>query len=448
MKRIDKLTPEQEAMIPAWVDKWIKIGLQTGETDWETFDKYMPICYEKAGLKYPTKVIRIQSPLVGAFASSIADNILNRGEVRDAVGRSVEDAIRDAIRGAVAVAVRGAVRDAVGRSVEDAIRGAVAVAVRGAVGDAVGDAVGVAVGDAVGDEVRGEVRVAVEDAVRVAVGDAVRGAVRDVVGGAVGGAVRDVVGRAVGVAVRDVVRGAVDEKLSWYNWLGGQFWVGGWWWGSPSFVSFFTDVCGLELDKDIQERATAYRKVCESVNYIWTNKDFVMVCARPKTISRDEDGRLHCDTGKAIEYQDGYGLYLLHGVTFEEDLWKKVVSKKMPFEEILAIEDVDQRTQAMKYGDAVQFLKHAKAELLDEKVKYTKDNKAIGYSLHKIPKGDIFTTDAYYALYVCPSTGEMYMSGVPQSKTVAEAMSWKMSDEFNTVSPLEWEEMVPLINES
>ena len=77
-KRIDKLTKEQEAMMAPHAQEWIAKGLQTGETDWETFDKYMPICYAKAGLKYPSRVVRVQSPLVGGLAASLAEGILKQ----------------------------------------------------------------------------------------------------------------------------------------------------------------------------------------------------------------------------------------------------------------------------------------------------------------------------------------------------------------------------------
>ncbi len=137
-------------------------------------------------------------------------------------------------------------------------------------------------------------------------------------------------------------------RSGWYNYLGGQFWVG-WYWGS-AFVNFFFDICKLKLAKDIMERAEAYRKVCESVNYIWPNSEFVMVCARPIRISRDEAGRLHSDSNKAIEYPDGYGLYMLHGVKFEQELWQKVVSGKMSFSDILKIENTEQRLQAMRHN--------------------------------------------------------------------------------------------------
>ncbi len=79
MKHIEKLTEEQKAAMPAYRDKWIEIGLRTGETDFETFDKYMPICYEKANIPYPKNVVRVSSPLVGAVASSIANSVWAKG---------------------------------------------------------------------------------------------------------------------------------------------------------------------------------------------------------------------------------------------------------------------------------------------------------------------------------------------------------------------------------
>src|SRR3990167_1223576 len=141
-KRIDKLTQEQEMAMKPYAQKWIDIGLKTGNADWKTFDENMPICYQKAGLQYPKRVVRVASPIVGAFASAIAEAILKRikskgckvgGAVHDAVG----DAVSDAVGGAVGDAVGGAVHDAVGDAVGDAVHDAVGGAVSGAVGGAV-----------------------------------------------------------------------------------------------------------------------------------------------------------------------------------------------------------------------------------------------------------------------------------------------------------------------
>jgi hypothetical protein len=460
MKRIESLTKEQEGQMAAYCDKWIAQGLKTGETDWETFDKYMPVCYAKAGIKYPKNIVRVSSPLVGGLASSVAEAIWKKyrsGAVDGAVGGAVDDAVGGAVDGAV----RGAVDDAVRGAVDDAVRGAVGDAVRGAVGGAVCDAVRGAVDDAVGDAVGGAVR----GAVGGAVGDAVRGAVGDAVRGAVGGAVRGAVDDAVGGAVDGAVRGAVDDAvrgavrtaisiakkagvaMSWHYWLGGQFWVGGWYWG-VAFVNFFFDVCKLKLSKDIMERAEAYRKVCESVNYIWPNRDFVMVCARPKRIARNALGQLHSDEFKAIEYPDGWGLYLLNGVRFSEELWTKVVGRQMSLKEVMAIEDIDQRTQAMKYVDVEELIKEFNGKVLSSYQKFTLDGTEVNYRLVMIPKNDkLFDIDSYHAVYNCPSTQKIYMSGIDpelgKKGDIKESMAWK-----GKMSVEDWVSLIPLVSES
>jgi hypothetical protein len=417
--RVDKLTPEQEAQFASYRDKWIEIGLRTGDTDWDTFDEYMPICYEKAGIKYPINIVRVSSPLIGGLAAAVAEGIWRKR------------------RGAVGEAVDGAVRVAV----DEAVGGAV----RGAVGVAVGGAVGVAVGGAVDEAVGGAVRGAVGVAVRVAVGGAVDGAVDGAVGEAVDGAVRGAVDGAVATAISIAQKAGVS--ISYHYWLGGQFWVGGWYWG-VAFVNFFFDVCKLKLAKDIMERAEAYRKVCESVNYIWPNTDFIMICARPKAIHRNVRGQLHNPRGKSIEYPDGWGLYHLNGVGFPEDLFKKVTSGTMPFKDILAIVDTDQRTQAMRFGDVAEFVKHEKGELLDETTKNRLDGTVITYSLYKFPKGKVFTEDAYYMVYddLVPGSTKQYMSGVMKSSTVADAMAWKFSSDDYTLTASQWLNLTPGLN--
>ena len=242
--------------------------------------------------------------------------------------------------------------------------------------------------------------------------DAVDGAVRDAVAGAVDGAVGGAVGGAVDGAVADAVR------PYWHFWIGGQFWVGGWYWG-VAYVNYFLDICGLNISKDLTERAYAYRKVCESVNYIWPNRDFVMVCARPVHIDRDERGRLHSTERKAIMYPDGWGLYQLNGVAFEKKLWEKVVKKQLSFKEILNLKNIEQRMAALKVFGTETLLKEANAELLDKSEK--------GNELYLV-KG-VYPVDAYFLKYKDPSTDRVYCSGIDpevgKSKDADIAMAWK-----------------------
>jgi hypothetical protein len=132
-------------------------------------------------------------------------------------------------------------------------------------------------------------------------------------------------------------------------------------------------------------------------------------------------------------------------VLFPENLWQQVVSGKMPFQEILAIVDTDQRTQAMRFGNVQDFIEHSKAKQLDYHEKERLDGTKVRYWLYKFPKGEIFTQDAYYAVYddLVPGSDKQYMSGVEPCKTVAEAFAWKFSDKDYQLTPSEWEALCP-----
>ena len=136
--------------------------------------------------------------------------------------------------------------------------------------------------------------------------------------------------------------------------------------------------------------------------------------------------RFHSSEFPAIEWKT-YREYFLNGVKFPKDLWQKVVSKKMPFQDILAIKDIDQRTQAMKYGDFREFLKYTNSVLLDKKYH---ENKNSEYELWKTPvSAGVFRVDAYHCVYQNPYSKEWVMSGVEpgvgEKESVNEAMAWK-----------------------
>ena len=107
VKRIDKLTPEQEGRFAEWRDKWIRTGLCTDPADRQKLEQAVKVCYKKAGLAPPKRVVWVDSPIVLAFAAPTASFLLKNGG-------AVDDAVRDAVGGAVDDAVRGAVDDAVG----------------------------------------------------------------------------------------------------------------------------------------------------------------------------------------------------------------------------------------------------------------------------------------------------------------------------------------------
>ena len=262
--------------------------------------------------------------------------------------------------------------------------------------------------------------------------DKIRNSVRNSVENSVWNSVRNSVENSVGNSVR-------KEKLELYEFNYQNLTDIGWF----SFYDYFYNF--NLYDEKTKENFNIYKNFLKSgVFFSSCYSDIAIVSRRPKAVRKNNQDRLHSDKLPAIEWRDGYKLYFLNGVEFTEDLWTKVVSGTMPFEEILAIKDIDQRTQAMKYGSVEEFIKFNAGILLDEYKKWTSDMQEINYKLYKIPQGKTFQkSDAYYMIYDCPSTNRKYMSGVGPFKTAASAMAWKLG-----ITEKEWKSLVPLITES
>ncbi len=58
---------------------------------------------------------------------------------------------------------------------------------------------------------------------------------------------------------------------------------------------------------------TALWQLARSCGWWWAFEDLAILTERPRSLSLDDQGRLHSQTGLAIEYRDGLGLYVWHG---------------------------------------------------------------------------------------------------------------------------------------
>ncbi len=69
------------------------------------------------------------------------------------------------------------------------------------------------------------------------------------------------------------------------------------------------DTYGVSLSKT----ALTYMKMTELVWWMYPARDVVYASDRPTSIMRDDAGRLHNESGKALEFADGQGLSAWHG---------------------------------------------------------------------------------------------------------------------------------------
>jgi hypothetical protein len=173
-------------------------------------------------------------------------------------------------------------------------------------------------------------------------------------------------------------------RRSWNLTVGGQFWVGGYYWGSPSYVSFFTDVCGLELSADIASRATAYRATAESVCWWWPHKDFVVACERPHTIALDPQGRIHSLSGPAVGWR-GWGVYAVHGIRVPS--WVIEDPARLTVEAIHAEDNAEVRRVMIELYGMSRYVRDAGFEVVDA------DMDPIGQPRRLLRKGDVLVVE-------------------------------------------------------
>jgi ribosomal protein S13 len=269
-KRVDQLTKRQIARIPEFVTRWVAIGRSTQPADRPLFEAAVTECYRFAGLA-PPRVQWCPSPIVAVLAGpQVSDQVrvLAGPQVSDQVRAQVSDQVSDQVRAQVSDQVRNQVGVQVNAQVNAQVRAQVSVQVSAQVGDQVEAQVSDRVRAQVSDRVRAQVSAQVRDQVSAQVGDQVEAQVRDQVSAQVGDQVRD-----------------------WWRYFGGQFWVGGWYYGSPSVVSFLVEACGLLLPDDIRLRARAYMATCESACWWYPTRDVVFVSERPRTLEFHDAGQ-------------------------------------------------------------------------------------------------------------------------------------------------------------
>ncbi|WP_136244891.1 hypothetical protein, partial [Mycobacterium intracellulare] len=78
-KKLTELTPQQQERMASWAREWIEYGWRTTpltEEEWATWESGARKCYEFAGIPFPGVVVRVSSPIVGAYAAPIAKAVI------------------------------------------------------------------------------------------------------------------------------------------------------------------------------------------------------------------------------------------------------------------------------------------------------------------------------------------------------------------------------------
>src|SRR2546429_1215149 len=113
-KKLTTLTDDQKSRFTQYVQMYTKIGLCCDAADWGKFEDGVRRCYKFAGLEQPKIFVRVESPIVLAFAASIAAFVIadlrNPGNKKKAVDSAVYSAVGSDWANYVGSAVRASLQ--------------------------------------------------------------------------------------------------------------------------------------------------------------------------------------------------------------------------------------------------------------------------------------------------------------------------------------------------
>jgi uncharacterized protein DUF6745 len=301
-KRIETLTQAEKDAMPAWAQKWIGIGHQTGEANWTEWEKGARACYQYANLDFPSTIIYAPSPMAGAYLTGALSWLHAQGQdVAAAVpSGSLLQCWRDGDDLVLQVFPPAGVYSGVESGVESGVYSGVGSGVRSGVYSGVESGVD------------SGVESGVESGVDSGVGSGVRSGVDSGVDSGVYSGVDSGVYSGVRSGVPGIRIPMTHVRREWTTYLGGQWWVS---W--QAYTSFFRDVLHLELEGDLWDRDKAYAQAQTNSGWWWPHRQFVVVSDRPRQLQLEKTGqydyRMHCETGPAITWADGYQLHFWHG---------------------------------------------------------------------------------------------------------------------------------------
>lgn len=187
-----------------------------------------------------------------------------------------------------------------------------------------------------------------------------------------------------------------------------------WGTGFAAWVSFFRDVCGWQ--DPILEKFEVLETLVKSCGWTWWHQNVLAISDRPRVINRDDQNRLHCETGPSISYPDGWSLYHWHGVAIPGE-W--VTGSKPSAKEALKWENMEQRRAACEIVGWAAILRELKAKVIN-----ADSDPEIGTLVEcELPDAG----KERFLRVQCGTGREFALCVPPTMKTAREANSWTYS---------------------
>jgi len=252
----------------------------------------------------------------------------------------------------------------------------------------------------VGESVRESVAASVADSVRASVWNSVA----DSVAASVWASVWDSVADSVAASVWDSVRASVWASVM--DSVHGQHdasWLG--------FYDYFREVCGLS--KETQKLCGLW-EVAQSAGWWLPHENICWVSERHHTLELNADGLLHCESGPAVEYPDGFQVWAIDGIRVDEQIVLRPESQTLS--QIDNEQNGDVRSIRIERFGWPRYLRESGAQVIDSR---TNEIEGTMESLCRTKDGSL------RLMATCPS-GKQVCMGLPpgEVETCEQAQRW------------------------
>jgi hypothetical protein len=171
-------------------------------------------------------------------------------------------------------------------------------------------------------------------------------------------------------------------------------------------------MAGVKTSAQNEERLGWFLTIAETCGWWWPMESCIIVAGRPET-RWDDQRRLHCETGPAIDFKDGCEVYSWHGVQVPKE-W--IVGTKPTPHEALTWENTEQRRAACEILGWASIVEQLGGQTVDRN-----DNPEIG-ELIRVTIPDI--GEEQFLRVKC-GTGRVFAIPVPPDmQTAAQANAW------------------------
>lgn len=183
-----------------------------------------------------------------------------------------------------------------------------------------------------------------------------------------------------------------------------------------AFYLYCHDVLGVPYSDEHLKLLKIWEKIARNGHWWYPFDNVVVCCEKPVAIHFNEQNMLHCTTGPAVEYEDGWGPYVIESVRVPR--YVVMEPDTITVEKIEAESNIEIRRIMINQMGISKYLSDSDATLVDlDNVKVTHDSdELMPRALMRDKKGN---------QYLCGTDGSTkrvyYMKVPPDAKTCRDA---------------------------